>query len=305
MRKFIKNDINFIGARKIFYIISIVLVVISLGSLAVRGLNLGIEFIGGTSIDFQNTGEITTEQMRNAFIDAGESDPVVQTTVTEGREGFLVRTSQVSPETAAATANQVAEQLGLTTDSFQVTTIGPEWGGNILRQSLIALLVSIIAIIIYIAIRFEYKMSLTAILALFHDIIIVLGVYSVTGFEVTPAVIAALLTILGYSLYDTVVVFHRINENANPSMKHSYFWTANHSVNEVFIRTINTMVTSLIPVLCMFFFGGVTLKGFAFAMALGLILGSYSSIAVATPLFATWKTHEPDYARLAKKYGEA
>jgi len=291
--------------RKVFYAISLALVVLSIVAIGVRGLNLGIEFQGGTSIDFTSVEGISTEQLRQAFSDAGVSNATIQTTTTNGQDGFLVRTSETVPDTAAAIANQVADQLGLPSDSYQVTTIGPEWGSNVMRQSLIAFIISIAAIIVYISIRFEYKMSLTAILALFHDLIIIVGIYALTGREITPNVIAALLTILGYSLYDTVVVFHRINENANPSMKHSYFWTANHSINEVFIRTINTTLTSLIPVLCMLFFGGATLKDFAFAMALGLIFGSYSSIGVASPLFAAWKTREPAYKRLAAKYGEA
>lgn len=207
--------------RKVFYAISLALVVLSIVAIGVRGLNLGIEFQGGTSIDFTSVEGISTEQLRQAFSDAGVSNATIQTTTTNGQDGFLVRTSETVPDTAAAIANQVADQLGLPSDSYQVTTIGPEWGSNVMRQSLIAFIISIAAIIVYISIRFEYKMSLTAILALFHDLIIIVGIYALTGREITPNVIAALLTILGYSLYDTVVVFHRINENANPSMKHA------------------------------------------------------------------------------------
>lgn len=305
MRRFIKNDIPFMRFRKVFYTISIILVVISIASFGFRGLNLSVEFEGGTSIDFTNVEDVTVEQMRTAFNEAGANDLIVQTTQAGGEAGLLVRTGETSPDTAAAMAAQVAEQLGLPEDSYQVTTIGPEWGANVLKKSLIALIVSIICIIIYISIRFEFKMSLIAILALAHDMVIILGIYSLLGREISPNVIAALLTILGYSLYDTVVVFHRINENASPAMKHSVMWMANHSVNEVFIRTINTSITSLLPVLMMLFFGGATLKDFAFALTLGLIFGSYSSWGVAVPLFATWKGREPEYKKLAKKYGDA
>ena len=198
----------------------------------------------------------------------------------------------------------MAGDLGLSTDSFEVTTIGPDWGASVIQSSLIAFLVSIVLIIIYIAIRFDYKMGITAIVALLHDLVLVMGIYALVGREVNPNTIAALLTILGYSLYDTVVVFHRINDNMRgDDIKCTFMTMANHSINQVLVRTINTTLTSLIPVLAMLFFGGETLKDFAFAMAIGLICGSYSSVAVATPLYAMWKTREPRNAKLVKKYG--
>lgn len=185
-----------------------------------------------------------------------------------------------------------------------MTTIGPDWGASVIQSSLIAFLVSIVLIIIYIAIRFEYKMGVTAIVALLHDLVLVMGVYALVGREVNPNTIAALLTILGYSLYDTVVVFHRINDNMqSDDIKCTFMTMANHSINQVLVRTINTTLTSLIPVLAMLLFGGETLKDFAFAMVIGLVCGSYSSIAVASPLYAMWKTREPCYQKLVKKFG--
>lgn len=216
----------------------------------------------------------------------------------------MVRTTTVSAEEATASARQVAESLEISAESFEVTTIGPDWGESVIKSSLIAFFVSILLIIIYIAIRFEYKMGVTAIISLLHDLILVFGIYALVGREVNPNMIAALLTILGYSLYDSVVVFHRINDNMKGSdMKCTFMSMANRSINQVFIRTINTTLTSLIPVLAMLFFGGETLKDFAFAMTIGLLCGAYSSIAVATPLYSIWKTREPKYAKLAKKYG--
>lgn len=302
--KFIKHDINFLGHRKVFLTVAAVLVIASFAIVGVKGLNFGIEFVGGTSIAFHGTGDVTTEQMRTAFDDAGEPDAVVQTTTAEGEAGFLVRTTTTSAEDAAATANKVADGLGLAADSFEVTTIGPDWGASVIQSSIIAFLVSIILIIIYIAIRFEYKMGVTAIIALLHDLVLVMGIYALVGREVNPNTIAALLTILGYSLYDSVVVFHRINDNMKETdIKCTFMTMANHSINQVLVRTINTTLTSLIPVVAMLLFGGETLRDFAFAMTIGLVCGSYSSIAVATPLYAMWKTREPRYAKLAKKYG--
>lgn len=304
--RFIKHDINFLGYRKVFLTIAAVLMVACFAVVGVRGLNFGIEFVGGTSIAFHDTGDVSIEQMRSAFEDAGEPDAVIQTTTADGEEGFLVRTTTTSAEDAAASASQVAGDLGLSTDGFEVTTIGPDWGTSVIKSSLIAFLVSIVLIIAYIGIRFrDYKMGVTAVVALLHDLILVMGIYALVGREVNPNTIAALLTILGYSLYDTVVVFHRINDNMKAeSIRCTFMTMANHSINQVFIRTINTTLTSFIPVFAMLLFGGETLKDFAFAMSIGLIAGSYSSIAVATPLYCLWKTREPKFAKLQKKYGD-
>ncbi|MEG1560847.1 MAG: protein translocase subunit SecD [Raoultibacter sp.] len=302
--KFIKHDINFLGYRKVFLTIAAVLVLASFAVVGVKGMSFGIEFVGGTSVAFHGTGDITTNQMRTAFDEAGEPDAVIQTTNADGKAGFLIRTTTTSAEDATAAANKVADKIGLSTESFEVTTIGPDWGVSVIQSSLIAFLVSLVLIIIYIAIRFEYKMGVTAIVALLHDLVLVMGIYALFGREVNPNTIAALLTILGYSLYDTVVVFHRINDNMKETdIKCTFMTMANHSINQVLIRTINTTLSSLIPVAAMLFFGGATLQDFAFAMTIGLICGSYSSVAVATPLYAIWKSREPNNRKLIKKYG--
>lgn len=147
-------------------------------------------------------------------------------------------------------------------------------------------------------------MGVMAVLALIHDLILVIGIYALVGREISPNTIAALLTILGYSLYDTVVVFHRINDNMKQGTERCSFITmANHSINQVFVRSLNTTMTSLIPVVAMLFFGGETLKDFAFAMSIGLVCGAYSSIAIACPLYSWWKTREPKNYRLMRKFG--
>jgi SecD/SecF fusion protein len=302
--RFIKKDINFLGYRRIFLGVAAAMVVASFAVVGFKGVSFGIEFIGGTSVTFHGTGEISTEDMRLAFTEAGEPDAVIQTTLADGDSGFLVRTTTTSAEDATASANKVADKFGLSTDSFEVTTIGPDWGASVIQSSLIAFLVSILLIIVYIAFRFEYKMGIIAIVSLLHDLIIVFGIYALVGREVTPNTIAALLTILGYSLYDTVVVFHRINDNMKEmEIKCTFMTMANHSINQVLLRTVNTTLTSLIPVVAMLFFGGETLRDFAFAMTIGLVCGSYSSVSVAVPLYSIWKTREPNYAKLVRKYG--
>ena len=303
--RFIKLDINLLGLKKIFLTAACCAMVLVAIIVGVRGMNFGIEFVGGTSVTFHGTGDVTTEQVRDAFSDAGEPDAVIQTTTADGEPGFLVRTTTTSAEDATVTANEVADTFGWTTDSFEVTTIGPDWGASVIQSSAIAFFISLLLIIAYISIRFrDPKMGVTAVVALLHDLIIVVGVYVLVGREITPNTIAALLTILGYSLYDTVVVFHRINENMkDDSVKCTFATMANHSVNEVLVRSLNTSITSLIPVVAMLLFGGETLKDFALAMSIGLVCGCYSSYAIATPLYVIWKTHEPRFKKLQKKYG--
>lgn len=307
MRSHFKKEISFMAARKPLLIISCILVVLSIVGLVVKGLVFGIEFKGGTEIDFHNTGDITIEEMRSALDKVGESDLTIQTTVTDGQSGFLVRSSTTDPEMANVHAAKAAEDLGLGSENYTTTTIGPDWGSDITKSSAMAFGLAILLILVFVSIRYEYKMSITAVLALLHDLIITLGIYAWAQIAITPNVIAALLTIMGYSLYDTVVEFNRINENAkslHDGVHRTYYEIANFSINEVIVRTINTTLTSVVPVLAMLILGGATLKDFAFAMLIGELLGTYSSFAVASPLLAIWKSHEKKWAKLEQKFGK-
>ncbi|HET6351978.1 MAG TPA: protein translocase subunit SecF [Coriobacteriia bacterium] len=302
MRKF---QIDFLGMRNIMFGVSVVLLIVSIGALAVRGLQFGVEFKGGTVINVVNSGSVTEAQLEDALKQAGVVEPSIQSTAGQGTKGYIVRTSVTDPDQANSEAIDVAKKLGLPSNAFQVTTIGPGWGANVTNRAMMALALSIAAILLYISLRFEYKMSITAVIALVHDVLITLGIYALVGREVTPNTISALLTILGYSLYDTVVVFHRIKENAEGLQKQSFMSMANESLNEVIVRTMNTSITSLIPVLAMLFFGGETLRDFALALAIGMLVGAYSSIGVATPIYVLWKETEPKFAALKKKYANA
>lgn len=298
-------NIDFMGHRSIMFGLSAVLIAISIGSIAVKQLKFGVEFQGGTVISVADAGDVTAAEITAAFKKAGIQSPNVQTTQEQGKNGFIVRTEVTDPKEATADAAEVSKAVGIDQNAFQVTTIGPGWGSNITNSALLALSLSIAAILLYVSIRFEYKMSVTAVLALAHDILITLGIYALAGYEVTPNTIAALLTILGYSLYDTIVVFHRIKENAQHLARQSFMQMANESINEVIVRSMNTTITSLIPVLVLLFFGGETLKDFALALSIGLLVGAYSSIGVAAPIFAIWKETEPKFAALKKKYANA
>lgn len=294
--------IDFLGKRYILLGISAALMIISIAAILFRGLAFGIEFQGGTVVTFTEAPGISAEDIREAFADAGVEGAQVQT--TEG-EGYIVRTSEDDPDVANEAYQRVIEQLGLEMGAADVTTIGPGWGANITDAALLALGMSIAAILLYTALRFEYKMSVTAVIALVHDLIFTLGVYALVGREVTPNTIAALLTIMGYSIYDTIVVFHRIRENSQRLVKQSFMSMANDSINQVIVRSLNTSLTSLIPPLVMLFFGGETLKDFAFALVIGLVVGAYSSVGVASPIYSMWKEREPKFQALKKKYEQA
>jgi len=297
-----RPTIDFMGNKKWLFAFSALLLAISIGSLAVRGISFGIEFQGGTVMTFVGAEGVSTAEVRDALDAAGVADAgnaVIQPT-EDG--GYLVRTTEDDADLAAEHFRQVTESLGLPEQDVNVTTIGPGWGENVTRAALWALLASIIAILGYVSLRFEYKMSLTAVLALLHDTVIVLGVYAVSGREVTPNTIAAVLTILGYSLYDTIVVFHRIRENATGLTKMSFMEMTNESINQVLMRWVNTGLIQVIPVFALFFFGGETLRDFAFAMAVGLLAAAYSPIGLASPLYAVWKEREPKFQALKRKY---
>jgi SecD/SecF fusion protein len=297
-------NIDFMGNRKYMFALSIVLLVISIGALGIRGLKFGIEFEGGTLVNATATSaSVTDAQVSAAFSAAGLTEPVVQSSTLNGEHGFIVRSSETSAVAARVAADAAAAAAGLKVTS--VTTIGAGWGKNITNSAILALGLSVLAILLYVSLRFEYKMSVMAVVALVHDIIITLGIYALFGREVTPNTVAALLTILGFSLYDTIVVFHRIKENSVGLVKQSFMSMANESINEVLVRSINTTLTALIPLLVMLFFGGSTLKDFAFALTIGTLSGAYSSIGVAAPLYAMWKETEPKFKALAKKFASA
>jgi preprotein translocase subunit SecF len=307
MRSHFSHEIQFVKYRKVFFSISIILVILSIVGLLLRGVNLGIEFIGGTQISFNDTGSITLSEMRQAFADQGVNDATVQTSDSNGTSGFLVGTSETDPTAASALADSVASALGLASDSYTVTTIGPNWGSDVTRSMIIAFVVVIALIILFVSIRYEFKMSLMGVLSLIQVLVIVAGVYAWTQYEVTPNVVAALLTIMGFVLYDTVVVFNRVNENIRTyrdATHRTALQITNLAENQVIIRSINTTLTSLMPVIAMLIFGGDTLKNFAFAMLIGLAFGAYSSIALAAPLYALWKTREPEWKRAEELYGE-
>lgn len=277
-------------------------------------LTLGTEFSGGTSIQINDAGNITEGELKDAFNEAanrlGYETQIssIQTAASmSGGNGYIVKTTDTVSTNASEIMGKVEQTLGLDEGAVEIETIGASWGASVIWSSILAFFLSCLGILAVIAIRYrEPRMGVVALICLFHDMIVVLGIYAWAGLffhmEITSDVIAALLAIIGYSLYDTVVVFHRISRNASPQMKCSLLTCANRSLNEVIVRTLNTSITSVIPVIFMLIIGTDTLVDFAFAMFCGMVVGVYSTLAISAPIYTKWKAKEPAYARLENKY---
>ncbi|MHB8895648.1 MAG: protein translocase subunit SecF [Candidatus Geothermincolia bacterium] len=288
------KEFNFIGLKWLWFAISGVIIVVAIVALLIRGLNFGIDFTGGTEFDIKVKSGTTLETVRSATASVGFGAAQIQ---SEGSNKYIVRV----PKLDEAKKTQLEDALktkGNMTEILGINDVGPGWGGQVSRQALIAVLVFIAAIMLYISIRFEFKMAVTAIIEIVHDLVITVGVYALSGRSVTPATVIAVLTILGYSLYDTIVVFDRIKENGDQLTRQSrktYSDVVNDSVNQVLVRSINTSLTTLIPIVALLIFGGATLQAFAFPLFVGVLAGTYSSIILAPPILAMWKETEPKF----------
>ena len=304
-----RTNFDFLHRRWRWVLISSVLILVSLAGFVLReGLNLGLDFTGGTSwqLTAANGKSVSTGDVRSVLDAQRVKDPKI---VILGGSGLRVEASTVSLGGEVKITAALAKYAGVNTRAVSVSEVGPSWGDKVSRQALYALGLFFVAIALYLSLRFEFKMAVAAILAVIHDIAITVGVYAVTGIEVTPATVIAFLTILGFSLYDTVVVFDKIKENT-PQLSTvkglTYTGMANRSLNEVLMRSLNTSFVALLPVASLLVVGvglegALALREFGLALFIGLLIGAYSSIFVATPILAWWKEREPRYRALADR----
>jgi preprotein translocase subunit SecF len=288
--------------RRMWFLLSAAAIVISVFGLLGPGLNLGIDFRGGTILEVPADPGVTAAEVQEALRDLGHEEAVVQRTETSGGEvSMTARLETITTDERAELVEALAEEAGSSVDDISEESIGPRFGQQISEKALLGLIIFLVLVSIYIAFRFELKMAIGALAALFHDLIITAGVYALVGREVTPETVIAILTILGFSLYDTVVIFDKVQENAaNLSLvtRETYSGMVNISLNQVFMRSINTSLVVLLPVGTLMVFGGETLQSFAFALFVGLILGAYSSIFIAAPIVAVLKEREPKLAEI-------
>lgn len=313
-----ETNIDFVGRFKRWLILSGVFVVAGAISLSSRGLNLGIDFEGGVVWEVP-AGEVSVTDAQDALESEDISGVTVQSLESDGDIRLRIEAEAVDTEVARSVSDRLAEITGADIEDVSLTSVGPSWGDEISEKALRALIVFLIAITIYISFRFEFRMALPTLAALIHDILITIGVYSLAGFEVTPATVIALLTILGFSIYDGIVVFDKVDENTNlvssTGQGMTYAAMVNKSLNQVLMRSLNTSITAVFPVLSLlvlgsWILGATTLEEFGLALLIGLCSGAYSSIFIASPMLAWLKEREPKYRSIkervaAKQPGDA
>jgi preprotein translocase subunit SecF len=303
-----ETKFDFVGQRRRWFTVSAALLLISALGLVLRGgLNLGLEFQGGVAATAPNPRNADVAEIRNAIEAVGVGEARVQ--LIASGEAIRVQTSTLDPETESAFLDAVAAVTGSSRAELSVDSVGPTFGALIARRALLALVVFLGAVTLFITLRLEWKMALAAIAALGHDLVLTIGVYAVTGFEVTPATVVAVLTILGYSLYDTVVVFDKVEELVAGDDRRTYSDIVNQAMNLVLGRSINTSLATLLPVGSLLFvgafiFGASSLREFALALFVGIAAGTYSSIFLAAPLLAQWKEMDEEWVGRRRRQAE-
>ncbi|MFM1952015.1 MAG: hypothetical protein RJA33_809 [Actinomycetota bacterium] len=301
-----EKSFNIIANRKRWYGLSSVFLLISIAALAIQGLHLGIEFKGGASYSFVKPG-VTVEEARTSVVDSGITGEVIVQQI--GDDKISIQTGTLTETQKSNVKAALIKDFSLESKDINVQIIGPSWGKEITQKALLGLIVFLLAVVILLAMVFEPKMALAAILAVVHDVFITVGIYAVVGFDVTPSTVIGFLTILGYSLYDTVVVFDKVRENTKniaATGKSTYSDAANLAVNQTIVRSINTSIIALLPVGSILFvgaglLGAGTLKDLSLALFIGLAVGTYSSIFIAPPFLAQLREREPAMIALAKR----
>ena len=296
---------NIVPRRKTFYAVSAIVILIAIGALLFKGLTLGVEFKGGAVFTVKTTSG-TVEQARAVASDSGVNGAIV-TKINNNR--IRVTTPPISTDESAKVRAALATKFGTTAEQIDVQLVGPSWGDQITKKAFTGLVIFLILVALFLSVYFEWKMALAALIALIHDLIITVGIYALVGFEVTPATVIGVLTILGYSLYDTVVVFDKVRENTAGlagGSRMTYSQAANLAVNQTLVRSINTSVVALLPVASILFvgaglLGAGTLEDLALALFIGIASGAYSSIFIATPVLVDLKEREPAMKALARR----
>ncbi len=300
-----ETTFDFVHRWRRWLVLSAVVIVVGLLSLWFRGLSLGIDFEGGTAWEVDAPG-VSVSDTREVLRPLGLADARIQQL---GSSSIRVQHQTSDADIVDEATDVLADLAGAERNEVSVDTVGPSWGEEITSKAQRALVFFLLAIALYITLRFEWKMAAATLAAVVHDLVVVVGVYSITGFEVTPATVIAILTILGYSIYDTIVVFDKVNENTRglaASGRMTYGDMVNVSLNEVLMRSINTTVTTLLPNVALLvigaqLLGAVTLSEFALALLVGLAASTYSSLFVASPILAALKEREPRYTSIRER----
>ena len=298
-------NINIVGKMKVAAIFSLILIIVSIVSLILHGgPRLGIDFSGGTLVQIQFKKETTVDRIRSGLKKIDLENSVIQQFGYKDNNEFLIRTEK-STSDLKGLSGEIEDALTVTydKDDFEVRRVeivGPKVGKDLRQKGINAMLIAMIGILIYITWRFEFRYAIGAIIALTHDVLITVGIFSLLGKEFTLPIIAALLTIIGYSLNDTIVVYDRIRENIRKSRKQALREVVNSSINQVLSRTVLTSVTTLLVVFALFFLGGAVIHDFAFALLVGILVGTYSSVFIASPTILAWEIFKPSKKKKRK-----
>jgi SecD/SecF fusion protein len=291
--------IDVVGRRRLWFVISLVAIGLSVVALVVKGLNLGIDFEGGTQVRFATSQQVSLSDVRSQVAEIGQENAVVQgrgaATGEDSYRSFQIRTESLSPADQTRLTEALTDQVGAQIEN--VRNVSASFSRQILNGAIVAILVSFALISIYVTARYEWRFAVPILRTLFNDVLITIGVYAVSGREVSAATVAAILTILGFSIYDTIIVFDRVRENIKLMPRASIATIANVSVWEVLRRSMVTTFITLLPIVSLFLFGGATLQDFAFAIMVGILIGAVSTIFVATPLLVTLMERDPEWAR--------
>ena len=301
-----ETSFNIVENRKRWYSVSALFILAAIAALVIQGLHLGIEFKGGASYTV-NQPTATVAQARSAVAGIGIAGEVIVQKI--GTSKVRVQTGAVTPAQSQAIETALTTAFGVTAESIDTQLVGPSWGKEITRKALYGLFAFLLAVMLFLAMAFEPKMAIAAIVAVVHDVLITVGIYALVGFDVTPATVIGFLTILGYSLYDTVVVFDKVRENTKSvaaNSKMTYSQAANLAVNQTLVRSANTSLIALLPVASILFvgaglLGAGTLKDLSLALFIGLAVGTYSSVFIAPPFLAQLREKEPAMQALAKR----
>jgi preprotein translocase subunit SecF len=284
MDLFRDKNFNFIKNRKIAYTISAVIILVGLISFIFHGFNFGIDFIGGTLLQLKFDKSVSTAEIRKVLGEFNLSQSTIQK-LSENE--FVIRTENIDSEKRKEILSVLKEKLA-NPEVLRMEAVGPVIGEDLKRSSLYALIFAFIGIILYVTLRFEFKFSIVSVLALLHDCLIVLGIFSLLRKEITIQIVAAILTIIGYSVNNTIIILDRLRENIKFKTRDIFENLINLSINQTLTRTIFTTLTTIFPILTLYFFGGIILSDFALALLLGMVAGTYSSIFISSPLLIEW-----------------
>jgi preprotein translocase SecF subunit len=298
----IENQINtdktyrfdFIGKGKIFYIISLIIIITGIVFYFVRGFNFGIDFLGGNLMEIKFKQDTTVSEVRKVMEETGYGKSILQNTAPDQ---YIVRTVPINEDEKNRILDELDAKIGIERPLAQDREVAPGFSKQITKYALIAVAISLAGILIYVWIRFEVRFAVSAILKLMHDLMIMLSIYIITYREFNVTTIAVMLTVLGYSVNDTIIIFDRVREELRFNKRDRFFDIVNYSINKIFVRSMSAIITTLFPIIALLILGNPTLQDFAFGLFIGILSGTYSSMFIGSPLLVAWNNKFPKYKK--------